>query len=166
MTSQEWIKSLFNKDTTRLTPLDFRLTAATQFRLLALMCSDQARATDDTQNRFQSGEILSSNVMTEESFNARIDALVSAFQAKLDSEFTSNSATRLVMLVIEQSQIQSAVHTNALQFAVPGLNTFYPVVMVSYPLKNNDPENNVSCLSHYRSFTIGTKNHVLVLEYA
>lgn len=147
LVSSEWIRSLFNADTTRITPLDFRLTAASQFRLLAVMCSDQTALMEDTQTRFQNGQFFTPNVLTESSFHATMDALLDKFRIKMDSEITTNTAAELVMLVIEQSQTQSALQTNALQFAVPSWHSFYPVVMASYPSNDAVSMTNVSLLT-------------------
>lgn len=145
MITEEWIRSLFNtQTTTHLSPLDFRVTAATQFRLLALMCSDQASTFDDTQNHFKLKFFITSHVLSESSFNAEIDVLMDKFLTNIESDITTDTAAKLVMLVIEQSQIRSSMHTNVFEFAVPSWNSYYPMIMTSYPLKDQNSFDNVS----------------------
>lgn len=101
---------------------------------------------DDTQIRFENGIFFTPRVVTESSFDAIMGTLLDKFRVKMESEITTNTAAELVKFVIEQSQTQSALHTNALQFAVPSWDSFYPVVMVSYPLNDGVSLTNVSLL--------------------
>lgn len=144
LVSSEWIKSLFHRETAYMTPLDFRLTAAAQFRLLAMMCSDQTNMMDNTESSFGAGDLITPVVLFESSFNAQADALKNKFQAAMEFATTTNLAVNLIMLVIEQSQIHSALHTNILEFAVPSWYSFYPVVMTSYPVDKDASALNVS----------------------
>ncbi len=110
------------------------------------MCSDQTTIFDQNQNRFDAEDLFTYHVLTETLFKVQVKALMGKLQAKMDSEITTNTAAELIMLVIEQSKIHSAVQTNIFEFAVSAWESFYTVVMVTYPLKDNVFLANVSLL--------------------
>ena len=113
------------------------------------MCTDQMTVHDAAEESTTSGIFITFHALFESAFNAQIDAISDKFLAKMDSKVTTNTAAKLVMLIIEQSQIHSALQTNAFEFAVPGWDWYYPVVMTSYPLHNHGSVDNVSSRIRY-----------------
>jgi hypothetical protein len=130
--SPEWIASLFSAETSRFTPLDFRLMAAAFFRSLQLECSVLATAIDYVRATFLAEQLVSIEALSPTSLDIRADALLKKFQVQLTKAFASNRAGILVMLGISISGMYSAVHTNAFELSIPGsdqnqvINNFYP----------------------------------------
>jgi hypothetical protein len=134
---------LFNSDTSRLTPLDFRLTAAAQFRVLKALCS----LVTEGVNILQYFTIGSSTVNTETSsrlsLNSELNSLVAQFNGLSQTLLLSNRAPQFIMMAIMRSQINSAVNTNAFLLNVPGSDQ-YETINNFYPLYDNASYNNVS----------------------
>jgi hypothetical protein len=134
---------LLNSETSYITPLDFRLTAAAQFRLLASYCHISKLMIDETQVDFLNGKLVSSHMLSKDSFEKRIQTIVNKFYATLAMSIEPADAAQLTRLTLTQSHIQSAVHTDALTLAVPGSNQ-YTVVPNFYPLDDSASFTDVS----------------------
>ena len=143
--SAQWIASLFNPDTAHFTPLDFRLTAALQFRLLSLVCWLSHQTITDQHDEFFKGQLITGRVLSPGSFADETDALIKKFFASMDMAVPANTATQLVMLVLSQSRIDSALDTDAFQSSVPGSNDYRRTTNF-YPKYDNATFVNVSAL--------------------
>lgn len=144
--SSKWINSLFNSDTSRLTPLDFRLTAAAQFRLLKAMCSSITEGVDYMQETFLGSTVDTSKIMSRVSLNAEMDVAIAQFIEMVRTGVISNRGVQFVMMIIRLARINSAVHTDAFHFGVPG-SDHYEAISTFYPLYDNATYNNVSYLN-------------------
>lgn len=129
-----------------MTPLDFRLTAATQFRLLALLCSTVATAINDSRRGFDKDRLITSHVISRSVFQAELDKLVFQFQAEMLLDIKTSRIAQLTMLIIEQSRMKSALHTNTLEYTIPGVYSDYVVVNTFYPLHDD------ASVSNFRFF--------------
>ena len=146
--SYKWINSLFHADTARFTPLDFRLTAAAQFRLLSATCSLAVEGLALVTAVFRDGRFNNDKIMSRQALNNTLHGIVIKFNALIDSALLSNRAPEFIIAAIKLSGISSAVHTNTFQISVPGSNT-YETVDNFYPLHENASLTNVSDLPHF-----------------
>ena len=144
--SSKWIDSLFNSNTSRLTPLDFRLTAASQFRLLKAMCSITADGVNFLRKTSLGYSLISGKTMSRLTLNTQMDAVVEIFNGFVQTSLLSSRAPQLIMTTIKQSVINSAVNTDAFHLSVPGSDQ-YEVVNNFYPRYDNASYNNVSCFN-------------------
>jgi len=130
--SSKWIASLFNSETMRITPLDFRLTAAAQFRMLALMCTSSMKMVDQIKGSFINGKLVSAQLLSRNSFDDQIKAIVNKFSATLAMSVKPDNAAQRIMLATTQSLIYSAIQIDAFEIWEPGSNqprtvsNFYP----------------------------------------
>jgi hypothetical protein len=139
---------LFDEETPRYTPLDFRLTASAQFRLLATLCSILIKSVDTLQVNFLAGQLVSTQVMSQASFYSQANVLLEKFNVQFSFWLTSTHAAELLMLMIRVSVINSVVHTNAFQMSTPGSNQ-YQIVNNFYPLNDNASFSKVSDYDEY-----------------
>ena len=137
--------SLFNSETTRITPLDFRLTAAAQFHLLALMCSSSAIVVNAIHDEFSREKLVNANALSNASFITQVDIIIKKYYAKLELSVKPSYAAQLVMSIFDQSLTQSALHTDGFTWSVPGWDQFN-VVSNFYPRHDNASFSNVSLL--------------------
>lgn len=142
--SSKWIDSLFNSDTSRLTPLDFRLTAAAQFRLLKAMCSLTTDGVKFFREYSLGDSVTNAKTISRLSLNSQKDALIARINALVQMSLLSSRAPQFVMIIITQSRITSAVHTDAFHLNMPGSDQ-YEAVGNFYPRYDNASYNNVSC---------------------
>ena len=136
LVSNTWIESLFSEDATRLSPLDIRLTAAAQFRLLALMCNFTQTTIGDAINVFLQEEIVNAHVIARPSFEIQTESLFSELNSRLDWSLRSQRVVQIVMFLVKQNNIHTAVNTNAFHLSVPGSN-IYQSIDNYYPLNDN-----------------------------
>jgi hypothetical protein len=141
--SPKWIFSLFHSDTARLTPLDFRLTAAAQFRLLSATCSLAGEGLALATEVFLGGQLNNVRIMSRKTLNNTLHGIVIKFKALIEVALLSNRAPQFIMAAIKIARISSAVHTNTFQISVPGSNE-YETVDNFYPLHENVSFTNVS----------------------
>jgi uncharacterized membrane protein len=141
--SPEWIASLFSAETSRFTPLDFRLTAVAFFRLLSMQCSVQATSVDFVLTQSLAEQLVSTQVLSPKSLNIQAVTFLEKFQTQVIKAFASNRAGIIAMLMVSVSGIYSAVHTNAFQLSIPGSNQ-YQVINNFYPRHENASFLNVS----------------------
>ena len=115
-----------------MTPLDFRLTAAVIFRLVALECSTLAVTVNEVRKSFLAEQLVAPQVLSGASLTAQSTALRDKFFALLAGELASSQAGELYTVTVRQSRIYSAVHTNAFLSIAPGsdqprvLENYYP----------------------------------------
>lgn len=136
---------MVNTETTHITPLDFRLTAAAQFRLLAAICDVTGQIVHETANEFLYGKLVNATVLSRADFIIQADVIINKFYAALDMAIKPSYSSYLVMLLFDQSSIQSAIHTDGFTSTVPGSNE-YTIVSNFYPRHDNASFNNVSLL--------------------
>ena len=115
---------MFNAETTRFTPLDFRLGAASQFRLLALMCSFSTAKVSDLLKNFLKGHLLSSVALSSDRFEEQASILVDKFHTAKATGISAGRSFRLIMLLIGQGRLESALRTDAVIFNIPGSSQF------------------------------------------
>ncbi|UJR34695.1 hypothetical protein I4U23_027472 [Adineta vaga] len=134
--SSQWIASLFDLETSRITPLDFRLTAAVQFRLLSLFCTSSMSMINEIRNDFINGKVVNVQLLSHVSFDTQIKSIVDKFYATLSMSITPSNAADMIMLTIINSGIQSAIHNNGFTLSIPGSNQ-YQTVPNFYPRYSN-----------------------------
>ena len=132
----EWINSLFDPDITRLTPLDFRLVAAAQFRLLAFMCSAMMTQIKELWGFFTAEQLLNSEAMSVASVKLQADAFFHRFKEFAQYSQANANTYDMVVIVAKLSHIPSAVHTNAFQLVKPRSDHSH-LVDNFYPMNNN-----------------------------
>lgn len=138
-----WISSLFNSDTTRLTPLDFRLAAAAQFRLLSAMCCISQQTINDNINGFIKQQFISARVLSPISLADEANALFEKFFATMKLFLTADITSKVIMTMFTQSRIYSAIPTEAFLIGIPESNQ-YERINTFYPARNNITFDNVS----------------------
>lgn len=143
LVSTKWIESLFNENTVRLSPLDFRLTATSQFRLLALMCSFTNITINDLTNAFLQQQLVDAHMISRTSFQTQAGSLLSKLDAILDLSVRGFRAAQVVMIIVNENRIHSVFHTNAFHLSAPGSNT-YTILENYYPIYDNASFNTVS----------------------
>jgi hypothetical protein len=134
---------LFNKETAFLTPLDFRLTAAAQFRLLSTMCSLSSNSIIKVQSGFFTEQLVNPRAASLTSFSDQANALTKKFYASLDTQLTGSHGAQLFMTTIDTSAFFSALYTNQFETSVPGSGVYHAVPN-GYPLYDNVTFNSVS----------------------
>lgn len=143
LVSPKWIESLFDENTTRYSPLDFRLTAASQFRILALMCWFTKVAMNDVTGTFLQGQLVSTSLLPRKTFEIHAQSLIDRLAAAIEVSVRTDRAAQVTMMIITQNRIHSALHTNEFHISVPGSN-IYEQVKNYYPLYENASYSKVS----------------------
>jgi hypothetical protein len=116
-----------------MTPLDFRLIAAPVFRLIEVHCTFFRDNINSIRDVSLSDRLVRSQVLSEASFDSQVKAIHEKFIAHMAAELLSSRFSQLIMLIIRQCGIASALHTNIFQMIVPGSNqsvyfpNFYPI---------------------------------------
>ena len=144
LVSSKWIDSLFTSNTSRLSPLDFRLTAAAQFRLLKAICLVTTDGVNFLEKASLMYSLVSGKTMSHQSVDYQMDAAVSKFKALVEMSFLSTRAPQIIMMTVMRSHLNSAVNTNAFHFSVPGTDQ-HDAIRNFYPRYDNVSYNNVSC---------------------
>lgn len=145
--SDQWVKSLFSVETAHLTPLDFRYTAAAQFRFVVVACNFSNVSITNRQNKFAQDQLVSTRILSPTSFNDNVGALSKQFFALMDMDVSPSFSTELFATVIVQGAIHSAFNTEAFTTSVPGSNQ-YNITMNFYPLYDNANYTNVSTVPY------------------
>jgi hypothetical protein len=143
LVSSKWIESLFNYEMARLTPLDFRLSAAAQFRLLAHICFFSEQMITKSLELYLTTALVSSQVIANTSFNDQADAMIDKFYKEIKLQTEPSEAFKLVMLILFLSRIPSAMNIDAFTLGIPGLDQ-YTTIPNFYPLDDNATFSNVS----------------------
>ena len=143
--SPKWIDSLFNSGTSFLSPLDFRLTAAAQFRLLQAIYSGAAAGVDYFRNSSLQDSLISSKTISRQSLSSQADAVIKTFNALVRTASLTNSSIEFIMMVVRNTRITSAVYTNIFHLSMPESDQ-YEIIHNFYPRYDNASYNNVSSL--------------------
>lgn len=141
--SDEWIASLFNENILQLTPLDFRLSAASQFRMLADMCLLSALSITTFQSGFAVEQLVSARLLSYPSFDEQVKALVNKFHALMNTRVTPQFGVEIFMRIIGTARVYSALHTNGFITSIPGSNE-YSIIDAFYPLRDDANYSSVS----------------------
>lgn len=129
-----------------MTPLDFRLTAALQFRLLAYMCSN---------TRLQVNQLVASNLVSQQvsaralsqtDLTIESDVLQAQIQTEIQNTNVGSIGVQNLMLIVQQSHVYPIFNTNAFRFNVPGSEQ-YDMLQTFYPRHRNARFSNV-CTHH------------------
>ena len=139
---------MFNSDLSRLTPLDFRRTAAAQFRLLKALCFGTNSAIDFFLQASPDHSLISTTVPSRQTINSQSDGIVRNINALVQASFLSNRGLEILMMMIVQARVISAVNTNAFHLSVPGSDQ-YETISNFYPRYDNASYDNVS---YFNSF--------------
>ena len=119
-------------ETSRLTPLDFRLTAAAQFRLLGMLCSLIKVTMEDLQAEFLAGQLVTERAISFTSLNDQAKVFIEKFETFKLMTFPPVEASALVMLITRMGPLHSALHTNKIRLVTPDpyyvfeSDAFYP----------------------------------------
>ena len=144
--SPEWIASLINADTIRLTPLDFRASAAAQFRLLRMICWIASTLISNEYAEFIQGQFVTDRVLQSTLFAEEADALIKKFSVATKLALNGDRSVNVIMFVIIQSHFHPAIGTDAIQLSEAGSNVFEQIINF-YPQHENATIINVSCLT-------------------
>ena len=140
--SLEWIASLFHRETAYLTPLDIRLSIASQFRFLSLMCYVSKIITEQTRDGIIKEKLVSNHLLSNSSFDVQMDALLKRLFAALEMYITPSQSFKMFIAVLAQSRIHSAIHADAFTTSAPNINQ-YSIISNFYPLTDNASFHNV-----------------------
>ncbi|CAF0787476.1 unnamed protein product [Adineta steineri] len=145
--SQQFIPTLFKTNMSRFYPLDFRLMAMSQFQILALLCQTAASTISNDLNQFLAQQMVTSQAVSREIFEAQVEALVEQMQTTTVANV--QYMDQLVSLVIFNSGIMSALNTNYYLIYNP-LSSLYYVERGNYPvgnymISNSSNPNNTYC---------------------
>ena len=143
MISPEWVVSLVNNETAYFSPLDFRLTAALQFRALSLMCSLSAVSIENVKSAFITEQLVSTRALSSSYFKDQADALLNKFEVAMELKVTAYDGALLIVQIITAAMLYSAFQTNRLIKGVPGHDVDTSVGNC-YPLHDNVNLNSVS----------------------
>lgn len=140
--------------TSRFTPLDFRLTAAAQFRLLEMICSLMKVTVEDLQAEFLAGQLLTKQAISSMSLDDQASVLIEKFKTFKQTSFPPVDASLLVMTIIRLSPHYSALHTNKFRSVAPE-PYYYFEYDAFYPLNDHAIFDDVSALQGSVSTYLG-----------
>ena len=139
-----WISSLFNINTARFTPLDFRLTAAAQFRLLSLICWISQQTINDNRNAFLKQQFINARVLSPISLADEANVLFEKFFTTMKLLLTADISVKIGIAILIQGRIYSAIPTEVFLLGIPESNQ-YERINNFYPVHSNITFDNVSC---------------------
>jgi hypothetical protein len=134
--SDEWIASLYNPEITKLTPLDFRLIAASVFRLIAVQCDFFKTSVDFVRDTLSSERLVSSQALSEAAFDGQIKTIRDKFTVHIAGALLSSHYSELIILIMRLSGIASGLQTNTFLKSVPRSNK-YEFLNNLYPINDN-----------------------------
>lgn len=149
-----WITSLFNVETSRFTPLDFRLTAAVQFRLLEMFCSLMKVTMEDLQSEFLAGQLVTKQAIPLTSLDDQVSVVIKKFETFKQMSFPPVDAGYVVMAISRLSPHYSALHTNKFRLVAPELNYYFESTAF-YPTNDHAIFDDVSVLQECISTYLG-----------
>ena len=134
---------MYNTETTKMTPLDFRLIATAVFRLFSVYCSLTKATVNNLLSWFSNNPLLNAQVLSHASFDVQTKTSIDTFGKNMAALKASSFIGQILLLMVQLSDTYSAVHTNAFQMSVPGSNQ-YQVVKNFYPRHDNASFSHVS----------------------
>jgi hypothetical protein len=141
--SEKWITSLYNPEVIKMTPLDFRLTASSVFRLIASQCRFFKESVSILRDVVSSERLVSSHALSEAAFNGQIKAIHDKFIAHMFAASISSNFGKLAMVGMRLGGFPSAIGTNSFLMSLPGSNK-YKFLNNIYPIHENVTSINVS----------------------
>lgn len=93
--------------------LDFRRSISSQFKLLASLCQLSESAANDARIDFAHRQLLTLTMLPRSSFDDQVEALVEQAHSSLLTE--QRRRIRLISVINEQNQLQTALGTNYIQ---------------------------------------------------
>ena len=148
--SQAWISSLFFLDANQFHPLDFRISASSQFQVLELLCRTTSTTISNTLIEFGMQKLFSTQALSRATFDAQVEALVQSLQKTTTANVLRTD--RLLALNIVYNSIQSSLRTNYYVTSKPSSGFFatYTGYYLSLDYKNMyDSNDYCSCRDTY-----------------
>ncbi|UJR11639.1 hypothetical protein I4U23_015820 [Adineta vaga] len=108
--NQSFISSLSDVNKNKYHWKDYRIIIASHFQILALLCQIIQRIITDSLNEFYSEEILTTQVLTQDIFDAQVEQLVERLKARNTADMKYKSDT--LWLNILQNGIYTGFRTN------------------------------------------------------
>ena len=149
-TSPSWISALFSNYTNRYHPLDFRISASSQFQVLTFLCRIASKSASNALSKFGMTKLINSHVLSFAAFDAQNTALVHHLQITTIANILRMD--RLLALNIAYNRIKSSLLTNYFVYSIAG--TRYYTTFTGYYLfagyKNmSDANDYCSCEGQY-----------------
>ncbi|CAF3290167.1 unnamed protein product [Rotaria sp. Silwood2] len=119
-----------------MTPLDFRVTAAAQFRLFAAACSISSMSINNLNKIYSQEQLVNTRVLSPISLHDQANALIDKFKAMMQVQITPLRGIQFLHFIISQDGSNSAAHTNTFLTSVPGSNKFEAITNF-YPKHDN-----------------------------
>ncbi|CAF1361513.1 unnamed protein product [Rotaria magnacalcarata] len=161
--SYEWIVSLFNPEVARITPLNSRVSAAGQFRILALTCLVSVASIENLNTIYKQEQFVSTRVLSSTSLCSQANAIIGKFDALMATKVTPSSGMQLLEFILSTNGEHSALHTNLILTSMPGSQSF-EIVDNFYPKYDNATYSSVSSFSDNERVGIhATRAYVLLL---
>ena len=132
MISTEWIESLFDLEYSTYSPLDFRVTAAAQFRLVAHSCAKQMKQVKEMQEYLLAKRIVTPQSLSVTSLKNQVDAFFEKLIITMLYSYGASAAHDYLSGILSIATLASGLRTNALQIIRPNSNqsmiisNFYP----------------------------------------
>jgi hypothetical protein len=111
--SEKWITSLYNPEVTKMTPLDFRRTAAPVFRLIETQCRYFKKSISIIRDVLSSERLTNSQALSEAAFDVQVRALREKFIDHLFAEAISSYFSKIAMAAMRLDSYPTAVATNS-----------------------------------------------------
>ncbi|CAF1065140.1 unnamed protein product [Adineta steineri] len=131
----------------QFSPLDFRLMAMSQFQILTLLCQTAASTISSDLNQFLAQQIVTSQVLSHQVFEAQVIALVEQMQTTTVANM--KYIDQLVSQIITGSQIMSALNTNSYLINNPLVSGLYiqhgQYFVGNYTTSADSHVNNTAC---------------------
>ncbi|CAF0826349.1 unnamed protein product [Adineta steineri] len=128
-------------------PLDFRLMAMSQFQILALLCQTTAWTISSALNQFLTQQMVTSQALSREVFEAEVEALVEQMQTTTIANM--KYIDQLVSLVILNNGIMTALNTNRYLVQNPATSTYYTqhgrYLVGNYSISNTASDSYCDC---------------------
>jgi hypothetical protein len=141
--SQRWIHSLFDENTTRITPLDFRRVAVVQFRTLAALCRLSIVGIENTKTGFYKEFYETTHALSRTSLLDQAAILTDKYQARLAQGIVKSLGHAIFSTIVSIFRLKSISDSNLFYKIRPG-ETDYEVVNNFYPSVYNPQFDNVS----------------------
>lgn len=126
--------------------------AASQFRLLALMCSFAAARMSDLLTTFLRGQLISNAVLANDRFEEQTSILTDKFHTTRATGINTARFFQLLMMLIGQGRLESGLHTDAFVSNIPGTDQFLYNTNF-YPRYDNSTFDAVSTCATTRPWT-------------
>ena len=151
LTSQAWVSSLFNQNITNYYPLDFRLSASSQFQIIALLCRIANQSVSDALFEFGMQKMISVHVISRNTFQSQLQSLIQNLKETIIANVLR--VDQYLELNIAYNDLISSLRSNYYVKTVSGQR--YATYVGYYLLKNStnisDYQQYSSCYNQYNS---------------